>query len=297
MLKVILECFKRYDVEYEENYSIKKNSKIKIGGIARYAITPNTEVKLINALKWLTGNGIPYKVVGAMSNILHCGDAFDGVLIKTDKIDTYCAAEDTVYASCGCYLPTLTRRLAAFGIGGFSELSSIPARLGGAVYGNAGAFGKSVSDVLIGAKLYDTEGGRVIYLDNSELELSYRDSVLKREGYILLSAKLFAKRGSSEEALLDIKRFSDIRRATQPSLPSLGSIFKRHDGVAVSALIDKAGLKGLRVGDAMVSTKHAGFIVNLGNATAAEVLELIELIKSRIRCIYGIELKEEIELL
>lgn len=295
MLDNVLDYFKRQDVEYEENYSIKKDSKVKIGGKAAAVAIPNTEDKLVRTVRYLARGGLKYKVVGAMSNILPKDDYYNGIVVKTSKIDTYSLAEDKLTASCGCYIPALFRRIAALGYGGFAELSSIPGVIGGCIYGNAGAFGKSFADIILNADVYDIINDEIITVDRDELALSYRDSAFKHKPWILLSASLRSVKASPTEALKAIKHFSDIRKETQPTEPSLGSVFKRSGDVPVSLLIDKAGLKGYRVGDAAVSTKHAGFIVNIGNATARDFILLTEIIKKRIFELYGVMLEEEIE--
>lgn len=296
MLDFITDFLKEIEVEHQRYYSIKNDSKIKIGGHAT-AASPDTEDKLVRTVRFLSKSGIRFKVVGAMSNILPCDCDYDGVIVRTSNIDTYNAAENNVSASCGCFMPALFRRLAAFGIGGFSELASIPGSIGGAVYGNAGAFGKSISDVIISAEIYDYARDELLTLTVDELEFSYRDSALKHRPWILLNASFVKSETSSDVALAQIRAFAQKRKSTQPNEPSLGSVFKRVDSIAVSKLIDEAGLKGVRVGDAEVSVKHAGFIVNLGNATSEDVKALIGIVKERIFQLYGLKLEEEIELL
>ena len=293
------ECFenflKKQDVEYIKSYKLNKKSSIGIGGGCDAALFPKTINQLIDIVKFSLYAGVKYKIFGAMTNLLISDDGFEGVVILTDKINRYFVADRQVVAECGVRVSKMIFELARMHIGGGEELYGIPGSLGGCVFGNAGAFGKSISDIFLTARLYSPSDDKIFCFDKSDMRFAYRHSVMKEFPFILLDARLNFQK--SEFSVAD--RLSEIisqRKSQQPyGEKSLGSIFKRIDGLAVSKLIDEAGLKGYRIGGAEISKKHAGFIVNHENASAEDVRALIEFIKKEIYSLYGIRLIEEIE--
>lgn len=296
MTECFLEFLKKQDVEYKEYYKLSLKSTIGIGGECRALLLPKTVCELTQIIEFLKSNEIKFKILGGMSNVLISDDGFDGVVIKTTNINKYFVAENFVFAECGAMLSSFINALASRSIGGFSELYGIPASIGGAVYNNAGAYSKSISDIFLSADVYSLTDGKVYMLDKSDMKFSYRHSVLKDLPLILLNARLSYEK--SEESLIR-ERLAKIiaeRRLKQPyGKKSLGSIFKRHNGEAVSKIIDELGLKGFRIGGAEISKKHAGFIVNAENATADDVKRIIEYIKEKIYLSRGFVPEEEIE--
>ncbi len=293
-----LNLVKKWEVEYIENFDISKHSYIGIGGVARLAVFPKKCSDLVNTVSCLFLNGLKFKVVGKLTNILFKDSIFDGVIVNTSKMRSYSVAESYVDAECGVGLSRLIYDAASFSLGGLESLYGIPASLGGAVYSNAGAYGNSISDFLCFARVFDLQTQKIRTLSASELELSYRHSLFMTRPMILLYARVNFVKGSQEEIKEKLKQTLSKRRASQPySEKSLGSVFKREGDIPISRLIDEAGLKGRRIGDALVSPKHAGFIVNCGSASALDVIRLIELIKIELLSRYGIWPSEEIEII
>lgn len=297
-MTLVLEYLKAYDVQYKESVNIADISSIKIGGTACVVAYPNDEDKFISLIKFLKNNKIVYKIVGRMTNILHCGEIFEGVIVSTEKLCHIETDGALISAACGVPIPRMVYALSKLGIGGFERLFGIPGSIGGMIYNNGGAYGQNISDVLLYARVFSTRDFKIRILDCADMRFAYRYSRLMDDEYVLLSACLVGVRRDGDAVRDDIRRFMALRRLAQPhGQPSLGSIFRRTDGIAVSALIDALGLKGTAIGGAAVSEKHAGFIVNRGGATARDVIELIALIKRKIWSAYGIELHEEIEYL
>ena len=292
------ELLKKWDVEYFWNFEIKSISYVGIGPIATLLVIPNSEADFLNILSYLTLKNEKFKIVANMTNLLFTGDKYDGVIIHIKKLTVYSVAENIVTMNCGVkFTPTL-RSLAGKKLGGLAPLYKIPGTLGGMVYSNAGAYGKSVSDFLIDALVFDAKAQSLYTLKNDELQFSYRESVFSKEPFYLISARLLFERVDYEDEIKKQDEISHRRSASQPTnMRSLGSVFKRCGDTPISKLIDNAGLKGARIGDAEISKKHAGFIVNLGNATASDYLALIDLIKITLNEKFGITPETEIEII
>lgn len=295
-------CFenflKKQDVEYKCNMDISKASFMGIGGKANYAVFPDSEARLVKTVDFLSEHCIPFRVVGKMTNVLPPDANYDGVLVFTAKMSHYYVAENTVYAECGVPFSLLLNNIAEMGLGGFEELYGIPGSLGGMIYGNAGAYGKTVADALISARVYDYRKKKICTLEKDGMKFSYRTSIFKNSDMILLSAEMLFLKISDYSVKDKLRSIVARRKKEQPyGEKSLGSIFKRCGDIPVSFLIDKLGLKGFRIGGAEISKKHAGFIVNADNATSADVIGIIELIKQKVYSAYGILPKEEIEYL
>ena len=298
MTQCLIDYFKKQDVEYKEGLNISKISSIGIGGRADLAVFPRDEKSLINTVAYLDESNTDFRVVGRMTNILATGGQYNGVLVITDKIKSYSVAESTVEAQCGVMLSRLLRELAERGLSVCEELYGIPGSVGGTVYGNAGAFGKSISDCILSAKLYLLKEKRTVDLSFDEMKFSYRSSVMKEKESVLLSATFALRKCDKNILQTRMQELTQKRKSTQPyGEKSLGSIFKRSGDIPISRLIDELGFKGYSIGGAAVSEKHAGFIVNKGGATAADVIKLIKLIKARIYASYGIIAEEEIQYL
>lgn len=292
----LISFLNQHYIDYTARESIARLSFVGIGGQAALAAYPKNRGEMLCLLAYLSSHGIPYKVVGNMSNILP-PDGFWGVcLVSTRKMRALYFEKGLAVAECGLPLSLLCRSMLAGGLVPPAALSGIPATVGGAVYQNAGAFGLEVADCLRYADIYDPKGDRVVRVERDALGFSYRHSALSSHG-ILLSAAFACREGDIKAAEASMAQFSALRRKSQPSDPSLGSVFLRVGKTSAAYYIDRAGLKGYTIGGASVSSKHAGFIVNNGNATAQDFRALIAFIKKTVLECFGVALETEIEII
>lgn len=296
----LLGLFLEKNIKFHELADLRMLNSMRIGGRALILAEPTDEAQLVFAFCAARDLGRPVRIVGGLTNTLVPDEIFDGVLIRTARIDSVRFTENNeVYAACGATLASIVLGSAVRGIGGFSELVGIPGTLGGALFGNAGAHGHTISDNVVDVKVYDIFEDKKIVLTSDEIDYGYRDSLFKRESrYVILSARLRGFSVDKNEIKAKMHEYTSIRRQRQPlSVPSLGSIFKHPHGDFAPRLIESLGLKGLRVGGAEISKIHAGFIVNNGSATASDVRNLIKIIKTKVVDTYGIDLEEEINYL
>lgn len=299
MLEYVLDYLKANDVEYKRKIKLSGISPVKIGGYAEVVILPQNIDELIQITEFCRRENIKVKIVGTMSNILPDDDGYDGLLIKTDRIAGVEACGCEIVAECGVPLIRLARISSECGLSGFEELSGIPGRVGGAVYMNAGAYEREISDIITECRVYDSKIREVISLKAEDIGFSYRESKFSTQEWILLTAKFRLTESASDNILCRMKDFKRKRELTQPtSMPSLGSVFKRPKrGVSAGAIIDKCGLRGYSVGGAGISEKHAGFIVNLGGAASSDFKKLVSLAETEVYQKFGIRLEREIEFL
>ncbi len=298
MREQFIEFLKMNEVEYKEKVLIRDLSPVRIGGVASVIVYPDNFAKMILAVNFLVENKILYKVIGKISNILFSDEDISMVLIKTDKLKSKEIYEDRICLFCGDSVCENAINLARDGYGGLSELSGIPGSLGGMIAGNAGAFGKTIGDVLSFAEVYIPSEKRTAIIKKEDMMLGYRTSVFKNTDLIILRAELVLELSDPTQILNEIYQYKDMRRKTQPTgYPSLGSVFKRPIGTYAAKLIEDAGLKGISCGDASVSEKHSGFFINKGTATSNDFILLIEQVKNAVNNKYGILLEEEIEIL
>jgi len=280
------------------NEYMSKHTSFKIGGPADIMVLPATLEELRHALVTCKEYSIPYQIIGNGSNLLVRDKGIRGVVIKiAENFNAVKIEGNIVKAQAGILLSTLSKKIMEYALEGFEFASGIPGTLGGAVAMNAGAYGGEMKDVLRGAALMD-DRGNVVYLDKDALELDYRNSIVLKKGYIVLEAEIALQPG-------DIKKVKEItddltykRTSKQPlHLPSAGSTFKRPPGYFAGKLIEDSGLKGVRVGDAQVSDLHSGFIVNVGKATAEDVLNLVGLVQKVVRDKFGVDLHPEVRII
>ena len=265
---------------------------------AKAVAYPDDEEKLISLISILDEQDVPYILVGGMSNILLKSSIYNGVIIKTDKMASKNEAENIVTLGCGVRTAAAIQSMAQKGFGGMEGLTGIPGTVGGMVKQNAGAFGYEISDRFKHAVCYIPQQRKVVRLSKDEMQFSYRFSMLAENKAVLLSSTFEFIPKEREEILISIRDFRKQRSESQPvEFPSLGSTFKRYNGVSAGFYIDRAGLKGFSIGGAAVSEKHAGFIINTGCATADDYLRLIDYVKNKVYAVFGIELTEEIEII
>lgn len=286
---------------------MKKHTTFRIGGNADYFVTPVNAEQIQSVVAYLKKEKIPFYVVGNGSNLLVSDEGFRGVVIQLyDKLrafeilsekesETYgLEGKVCVRAQAGIMLGRLGNELAARSLAGFEFATGIPGTLGGAVRMNAGAYGGEMKDVLVNATVIDTEGN-LVTMNREELKLGYRTSIIDRNQYIVVEAVLALEKGNQDEINDKIKDLAGRRRDKQPlEYPSAGSTFKRPEGYFAGKLISDAGLKGFSVGGAQVSEKHAGFVINTGDATAKDVIDLTDAVRDKVQKEYGVTLELEV---
>lgn len=285
---------------------MKTHTTFRIGGAADYYVTPQAEKQIADVIAFLKKSDIKYIVIGNGSNILVSDEGFRGVVVELgDGFSDYEFLQDSqdnsdevlVKASAGMKLTRLGNQLAANGIAGFEFATGIPGCIGGAVRMNAGAYGGEMKDIIVETKCL-TPSGEIVTLSNEEQEFSYRHSIFMENRYIVLETKIKLQKGNKDEIKAKMDDYAQQRKEKQPiSLPSAGSTFKRGTDFVTAKVIDECGLKGFSIGDAQVSTKHAGFVVNNGNATAEAVLRLIEHVQKVVLEKTGKKIELEIEVL
>ena len=274
-----------------------RHTSFRIGGPAELMVCPRYEDELILCLKLCRERGLKPRILGSGTNVLAPDEGLPGVVILTRGLDSITQLSDTeIEAGSGLSLARLAVYAQRLGLTGLEFAHGIPGTVGGGMYMNAGAYGGEMAQVAVSARFLNPDGS-VELLEGVQMGLSYRHSAfMGREG-IILSARFRLRRGDPTVIQDRMRELSEKRRASQPlDLPSAGSAFKRPKVGYAAALIQEAGLKGLSVGGAEVSTKHSGFIVNRGSATAADVLELIRKVRARVLEHSGVELEPEVRL-
>lgn len=280
------------------NEPMSKHTSFKIGGSADIFIKTGNIEEIKYIAKFAKNNKIPLFVMGNGSNLLVRDNGIRGIVLKIDLQDIDIEEQKEyviVTVGSGVQVPKLARITAKKAYSGLEFAAGIPGCVGGAIKMNAGAYGGEFKDILISAT-YLNENGEVIQIDNKDCEFNYRKSIFSKTNDIILNAKLKLNYGNEQDIENKIKENMESRRKKQPvDMPSAGSTFKRIDGAITAKLIDDCGLKGYCIGGAMVSTVHAGFIVNTGNATAKDVLDLAEHIKSEVYKKFNKNIELEIE--
>ena len=277
---------------------MRRHTTFRIGGPADYLIRPETEEVLRKILALCAEEKLPYFILGNGSNLLVSDQGYRGVIIQIYKNFQQCVTEGNVIrAGAGILLSRLSAAAGEAGLTGLEFASGIPGTLGGAVFMNAGAYGGEMKDILSWADVLDEER-KLRRLSAEELELGYRTSRVKKEGWIVTGAELKLKFGDPEKIREKIEELKAARTSKQPlEYPSAGSTFKRPEGYFAGKLIMDAGLRGFRVGGAQVSEKHCGFVINTGNATAADVRELMRQVQEKVWEKYQVRLEPEVRFL
>lgn len=279
------------------------HTTLKIGGSADFLVKPVSEEELSALLRCCKKYAVPHFILGNGSNLLVSDSGYRGVVIKLWKTgDAVCVREGTAgrtvaRIAAGTMLSRAAMAVANMGLQGFAFAAGIPGTLGGAVVMNAGAYGGEIKDCIISARVMDSDGN-VSELTKEELKLGYRTSVIQGTDLIVLDAEFSFEPGNKEAILSEIEELNRRRREKQPlEYPSAGSTFKRPEGYFAGKLIMDAGLAGYRVGDAMVSEKHCGFVINSGNATATDFYRLMQDVSAKVKEEFGVTLEPEVCLL
>lgn len=304
------------------NEPMSKHTTFKVGGNADIFIKVKNLEQLKFVIKVAKKNNIRITIIGNGSNLLVKDNGIRGIVAKIEFEDIKIDADNAIVTvGAGVKLGLLAQELLKNELSGFEFASSIPGTIGGAVRMNAGAYGSEMKDIVISTKCLDlkrynmltqktniddieieeyiekSDEPEIVELNNDQQEFSYRDSVFSSKRYVILETKLKLQNGDKEEIKRKMDEFLKSRKEKQPNLPSAGSTFKRGDGYITAKLIDECGLKGYTIGGAQVSEKHAGFIVNTGDATAQNILDLIEHIKQVVYEKTGKLIKLEIEII
>ncbi|MBP9694959.1 MAG: UDP-N-acetylmuramate dehydrogenase [Candidatus Magasanikbacteria bacterium] len=310
------------------NEPMNKHTTFKIGGPVDYFLTIDSTDSLVEALRFLDGEGVPYFILGGGSNMLVRDEGFRGVAVRIK--DTRCEIQDTVVqCAAGCSTVEAAQKSIAAGLTGFEWGVGVPGTIGGAVRGNAGAMGGEMKDSVDQVEIY--RDGEIVEINNKECQFGYRDSVFKHRSDIILRVYLRLKKTEDVSGMKQAMDNLMYRNKTQPQgYASIGCIFKnidlkkienshRHQAgsrskreklkieipeefvkkgkISAGWLIDQSGMKGVKVGNAQISERHGNFIVNLGGATAQDVLSLIEQAKEKVYDTTGVEIEEEIQII
>jgi len=302
----VLQLFTSFIKSYEEqqlgqlleNEPLKKHTTFRVGGPARVFVIPNSKDSLIKTMELIKHYQLNAKVIGKGSNLLPSDQEFKGVVVKCDKGLDYVKVEGKIVtAGAGVSTVSLANKVAKLGFSGLEFVSGVPGTIGGAVYMNAGAYNKEMKNVLIKALIID-ELGQLRWLNNEEFHFDYRTSIMQyHKEWIIVEAVLELEDGNYQD-IMDLMKMRKLRRReSQPlNMPSAGSTFRNPLPHASWKLIEGAGLRGMSIGGAEVSEKHCNFIVNKGDATAADILELIRYVQKVVFENYEIELHLEVEM-
>lgn len=282
-------------IPYSCGEPLARHTSFQIGGPAALFCMPHTAQQLVQAIRLCREEGVRTYILGNGSNLLFSDHGFDGVVVSTRSLEPEIRVEgDRIIAGAGVSLKQVCEEAACHSLTGLEFAYGIPGSLGGAVYMNAGAYGGETRDVLLEVEFLD-EAGQIRSLPVSQLELGYRTSIFARTGWCVLRATLQLHPGDSVQIQQKMDDLMNRRRQKQPlEYPSAGSAFKRPEGAFAGSLIEQCGLRGFRVGDAAISEKHCGFIVNLGHASCADVLELARQVSERVQRETGFVLEKEI---
>lgn len=277
-----------------KNVSLKHYCTFKIGGNAKYLFIAKTKQELIEACIYCKQKNIKFRVIGMGANLLFDDTGFDGMVIVNNS-KSLLFKNNNVYANSGVPVSTLIGKCYQRSLSGLENLSGIPATVGGAVVNNLGAFDHSISENIEYVECFNLDNFESKKLSNAECKFGYRTSIFKNTDLIITKIKLTLSTAPKPLIQQKITEALNKKSSTQPlTYPSAGSIFKRGTIIPAKA-IDELGLKGTTIGGAQISNKHAGFIINTGNATSKDVEKLINLVKERVKKRHNVDLEEEIE--
>ena len=278
-------------MQVKENFEIKPLTTYKIGGKVSKLYLPENLEEFTGLLRELDN----YIVLGSCSNVIFSSNGYSGNVILTTEMKNYEIKGTRVYADCGVKDPLLSQKVSELSLSGLEFLIGLPGTIGGAVYMNAGAHGQCIADVLVSCCLFDRVTKEIVFKQKAEMEFSYRHSILDSGRFIVLSAEFELKKAPLEEIKELMDRNLNFRKTIQPSLanPNAGSVFKNPENDSAGRLLEKAGAKTFDMDRVKVWDKHANFIVNKGDATSEDVLELMVKMYNAVKQMYTIELTPE----
>lgn len=274
-----------------------KYTSFKVGGAVDCLVNPVSYKQVSSVVKLCREFSIPYYIIGNCSNLIVRDGGYRGVLIKLSKLDKIYVEGSRITAQSGTLLKSISNAALEDSLTGFEFASGIPGSVGGAIYMNAGAYDGEISKVIEDALVLDDKGV-IRDLNKEELELGYRSSSVQTYGYVVLEATFKLNYGDKEKIRNRIIELTKRRCDKQPlEFPSAGSTFKRPDGYFAAKLIEDTGLKGLSVGNAEVSTKHSGFLINKGGASAKDIIDLIAMVQKRVKEKFNVDLHPEVKII
>lgn len=283
--------------QIKENEPLREYLYTKMGGKADYLVLPNRYEQVAETVKYAKHNNIPFTVLGNGSNLIIRDGGIRGIVMLLTELNQITCENNEIVAQCGATIIDVSRRALQESLTGLEFACGIPGTVGGAVYMNAGAYGGEIKDVLDHVIVVD-ENGELQKVEAKDLDLSYRTSNIPEKGYIVLEATFKLQEGEQEQIKAKMDDLTFQRESKQPlEYPSCGSVFKRPPGYYAGKLIQDSNLQGVSIGDAEVSKKHAGFIINKGNATASDYIALIEHVQKTVKENFGVELEREVRII
>lgn len=278
------------------NEPLCKYTATKLGGAADLFVMPGNIEETITTVKYAHANQIPLLLLGNGSNMVVRDGGVRGIVLHLAKLNKIKVEGTLIHAEGGANIFDASKVAASHSLTGFEFACGIPGSIGGAMAMNAGAYGGEVKDIIVQATVL-TEAGEVLVLSKEELELGYRQSIIAKKGYYVLSADFRLEEGDQEEINAKVADLTYQRESKQPlEFPSAGSVFKRPPGYFAGKMIQDCGMQGKGHGGAEVSTKHAGFIVNKNEATATDYIQTIEMVKAEVKKTFGVELELEVKI-
>lgn len=276
---------------------MKKHASFRVGGPADVLVRPRTEEQLRDILLYIKKENVPYLVIGNGSNLLVKDGGIRGIVVEiSDNYSNFKIDENRIEIQAGALLSRIGNAALKAELKGFEFASGIPGTFGGALAMNAGAYGGEIKDIVKTVKVMDVDGN-IFELSNEEMNFGYRKSAIVENNYVALSAVVELEKGSYDDIKATMDDLKERRTSKQPlNFASAGSTFKRPEGYFAGKLIQDSGLKGLSIGDAQVSEKHSGFVINRGNATAKDLLNLMFAIKATVNAKFGVMLEEEVKI-
>jgi len=285
------------DSQIQLDAKMSEHIYFKVGGLVDILLTPNNVEQLKETITICKQNKIPFYVIGNGSNLLVRDGGIRGIVIKLCKLNRIERIGNKITAECGALLKDVSTEATAGSLAGFQFACGIPGSVGGAVFMNAGAYDGEISFVIEKAEVLD-DNQEIKVLSKEELNLGYRQSLVMQKGYVVLSATFDLTPGDKEKIQDRVDTLTTRREDRQPlEYPSAGSTFKRPEGHFAGRLIEDAGLKGFTIGGACVSEKHAGFVINNGNGTAKDVLDVINHVRDEVKKQFDVDLYPEVRIL
>ncbi|MCM1287166.1 MAG: UDP-N-acetylmuramate dehydrogenase [Clostridium sp.] len=283
-------------ISYTREEPLKKHTTFRIGGAASYFFTPKHAAEIYDIICYCRENHMPYYILGNGSNVLFSDDGYDGAVINIyNSMNDIIVTGERIYAMAGALLAKVAVIAKDHELHGMEFAAGIPGTIGGAMVMNAGAYGGEMKDIVSYVDILDIDGAVKKY-SCEEMDFGYRRSIVSGD-MVVVGAELKLQKGDRTEIEAEMERLKQLRVSKQPlEYPSAGSTFKRPEGYFAGKLIEDAGLKGYRVGDAMVSEKHCGFVINCGNATCSDVKALIGDIQNKVFEKFGVQLMPEVKI-